>query len=152
MLASSANVNLAARIATGAEIGEAVLGSIENVIGGSAADTITASNAVNVLTGGAGGDAFVYASLNAARNGASFNPSAYDTIIDFEAFSEVGALHDTINLQAIDAIFGGANNAFSFNETPWDGQGSQFTGAGQLRYQLVTDVNGQQLTIVAGNI
>ena len=66
---------------------------------------------------------------------------------------EVGAsLHDVINLRGIDAIQGGSDNAFAFNATPWDGVGNAFTAAGQLRYQFVIDANGQEHTIVMGNV
>ncbi|MEG3146486.1 pre-peptidase C-terminal domain-containing protein, partial [Sphingomonas sp. RT2P30] len=48
--------NLDTRSATGSNVGTDVLTSIENLIGGSGADTLTGDNSDNVLTGGAGND------------------------------------------------------------------------------------------------
>ena len=50
------NVDLGAGTATGSEIGTDTLTSIEDVIGGSGADTITGSDVANVLSGGGGDD------------------------------------------------------------------------------------------------
>jgi Ca2+-binding RTX toxin-like protein len=153
-LNTASNVNLALGIASGSQIGLSVLTSIENVIGGAGNDSFTASNAVNVLTGGAGSDSFSFATLDAARNGATFSSGMRDVVTDFRetALVPAGAPHDTINLAAIDAIQGGANNAFTFNPTAWNGVGAEFTAAGQLRYQYVTDQNGVEHTIIAGNV
>ena len=149
---TASNVNLAKGLATGAEIGRSSLNSIENVIGGGADDIIRANDAVNELTGGDGADAFIFRTLAALRNGDVFDASLSDTIADFESLSEVGALHDVINLKSIDAIEGGRNNAFTFINTPWDGQGAQFSAAGQLGYQFATDAEGREITIVSGNV
>lgn len=150
-LHSPATINLALGTATGSEIGFSLLTSIENVISGTGGDSITASDAINTLTGGAGADSFNFATLNAARNGSAFNPAARDVITDFTETTS-GASHDIINLAAIDAIQSGANNAFTFNPTAWNGVGTEFTAAGQLRYQYVTDQNGIEHTIIAGNV
>ncbi|MFC0588212.1 type VI secretion system tube protein Hcp [Novosphingobium aquiterrae] len=152
-LTTANTVNLASMIATGPQLGVTALSSIENVIGGSAVDTITASAARNVFTGGGGADRFVFATLNAAANGATFVPGTGDIIKDFRSTLDgAGALHDIIDLRGIDAIQGGRDDAFVFNATPWDGTGNQFTGAGQLRYQYVFDGQGQEHTIIAGNV
>lgn len=149
---SGSKVNLAKGLATGPEIGRSVLISIENVIGGAGDDTFIANGQVNELAGGAGADTFSFLTLSAARNGEAFDPSVYDTITDFQSLAEAGALHDVINLERIDAIRGIRNNAFTLNETPWDGQGAQFTAAGQLSYQYAIDANGREITIISGNI
>ena len=74
--------------------GTDTLWGFENVVTGSGADTITASNATNVVDGGAGNDTFKFASA-AAANG--------DTIVGFQA-------GDRIDLSGIDANAGTAGN------------------------------------------
>jgi serralysin len=82
------------------------------LIGGSGDDTITGGGAADALTGGAGMDRFVF--------GASAIGSGRATITDFAG--------DLIDLSAIDAIAGGADDAFTFIGT------ARFSGvAGQLR-------------------
>ena len=49
-------VDLRAETASGSAIGNDVVQTFENVIGGSGGDSITGSSAANILTGGAGGD------------------------------------------------------------------------------------------------
>lgn len=149
---TSNTVNLINGKATGAELGRSILNSIENVIGGAAGDVITANGSVNEFTGGGGADRFEFRTLGAARNGDILDPSLLDTIIDFESAADVGAGHDVIDLRGIDAIQGGRNNAFTFVSTPWDGQGSQFTGAGQISYEYGVDAQGREVTIISGNV
>ena len=87
------------------------------VKGGAGNDRITGGLGGDVLTGNAGRDTFVYLSI---RDSGRTNASR-DTITDFK----IGA--DRINLKALDAIPGGADQAFSFI-----GEDS-FTAAGQVR-------------------
>lgn len=75
---------------TGTQSGTDALYSIENVTTGSGNDTITASNAVNVIDGGDGNDVFVFSSAAAADG---------DTIVGFET-------GDKIDLSGIDANTG----------------------------------------------
>jgi Ca2+-binding RTX toxin-like protein len=100
------------------------------------------------MTGGAGADTFLFASTSDT----GITAVARDQILDFVGTLQNGAEHDVIDLSAFDAISGGANDAFTFNATAWDGVGSQFTAAGQLRYQFVTDQNGVESTIISGNV
>ncbi len=139
LITAATNVNLAAGTATGAQVGNNSLVSIENVIGGSGADTITASTVTNVMTGGAGADRFVFTSLAAAGNGAS-----RDIITDFVQGQ------DRIDVSGIDASQVGAldlldNDAFSSVAA-----GTTFTGAGQIRY-FTQNIGGSTYTIVQGN-
>ena len=93
-----------------------------SLTGGAGADVITGRAGADLLTGNAGADRFVF--LSAADSTAL----AADSITDFVA----GA--DRIDLAAIDAIRGGANNAFS-----WIADAA-FSAAGQLRYDAATGV------------
>lgn len=86
--------NLAAGTASGTQIGTINVNTVENVVGGSAADMFTGDANANtlmggadndILTGGAGIDTFVY------------TPAfGFDTITDFVAGA--GATHDTLQL------------------------------------------------------
>ena len=80
--------------ASSAQSGSDSLRDVENVVTGSGADRITASNAANVMEGGAGNDTFTFTSA-AAANG--------DTILDFEQ-------GDKLDLSAIDANGGARGN------------------------------------------
>ena len=78
----------------------------DRLTGGSGADVLTGGRDVDVLSGGLGRDLFVYHSIA---------ESAYtgrDIILDFV----VG--QDRIDLSAIDAVRGGANNTFVWSEAP----------------------------------
>ena len=61
--------------ASSSQTGNDTIWGIENVNTGSGNDTITASNAVNVINGGAGNDTFKFTSTTAANG---------DTIVTFE--------------------------------------------------------------------
>jgi len=93
-----------------------------SLTGGAGADVITGRGGADLLTGNAGADRFVF--LSAADSTAL----AADSITDFVAGE------DRIDLSAIDAIRGGANNAFSWID------GAAFSAAGQLRYDAATGV------------
>jgi Ca2+-binding RTX toxin-like protein len=94
------------------------------IYGGSAGDTITGSSnadwifgsgGADTLRGGPGGDTFYYDDVSQST------PAAGDTILDFAA-------GDRIDVSGIDAINGGANDAFTFLG------GAAFTNhAGELR-------------------
>ena len=109
--------------------GNDTIWGIENVNTGSGKDTITASNAVNVMNGGANDDIFKFTSAAAADG---------DTIVGFEP-------GDRIDLTAIDANVGTANDQ-SF---------TLVTGAplaaGDLGVTHETR-DGEQFTVVQGNI
>ena len=97
MSAATANVTvnlgsgpLSNGTAFSSQTGNDTIWGIENVNTGSGNDTITASNAVNVMNGGAGNDTFRFTSASAADG---------DTILTFEP-------GDRIDLTAIDANIG----------------------------------------------
>jgi len=131
---AAATVNLATGTASSAQTGSDSLVSIENVIGGTGNDTITASTAQNVMTGGAGSNTFVFGSAAAAGNGVS-----RDTITDFHASGDVGSGHDVIDLSAIDGDGNLAgNDAFHFIDHSGSGPSATagFVGTGELVYYL----------------
>ncbi len=89
--------------------------------GGSGNDTLSGGNGLDVLNGGAGND--IMTGGNDADVFAFSEIGGADRIMDFNR----GA-GDKVNLAAIDAVAGGADNAFTFIGT------SAFSGsAGQLR-------------------
>ena len=114
---------------SGSQSGNDILHGIENVITGAGADTIIASDAVNVMDGGAGNDTFRFKSIAAAND---------DTIIGFEA-------GDKIDLSGIDAdsvAFG--NQAFTLTN-------SAITTIGQLAITNETRADGDY-TVVSGHV
>ena len=115
--------------ASSSQTGNDTIWGIENVNTGSGNDTITASNAVNVISGGAGNDTFKFTSTTAANG---------DTIVTFEP-------GDRIDLTAIDANTGTAGDqSFTLvNGAP--------TAAGQLGVTFETRADGD-FTVVQGNI
>lgn len=118
------------------------------ISGGAGNDTIKGGAGVDAIYGGDGADVFVFSGLT--ESGVS--DGTRDVIMDFASASENPDLHDAIDVSAIDAIQGGSNQAFSFNDVPWNGVGAQFTAAGQLSYQYVTDDVGVARTIISGNV
>ncbi|MHC2283072.1 putative delta-60 repeat protein [Bradyrhizobium diazoefficiens] len=142
-LIAGAIINLATGTASSSEIGTDSLTTIENAVGGAGQDTIAASNARNVLAGGAGNDNFVFASTAAAGTGTN-----RDQITDFAAAA------DHINLSAIDANGSQAGNPdFVFvGEIVTVVAGLGQLGRGQLGYHYETDANGISHTIVEGSV
>ncbi|MBY0381690.1 MAG: calcium-binding protein [Xanthobacteraceae bacterium] len=124
------NGSFAKGSATSTQTGNDTLWGIENVNTGSGNDTIVASNAVNVMNGGAGHDTFKFQSA-AAANG--------DTILGFEP-------GDRLDLSAIDADIGAAADQTFTLVT-----GASFTAAGQLAVSYESRADGD-FTIVEGNI
>ncbi|MCU4179765.1 peroxidase family protein [Bosea sp. BH3] len=112
------------------QTGVDTLWSVENVVTGSGNDTITASNAVNVMEGGAGNDTFRFTSVEAANG---------DTIQDFEP-------GDRLDLAAIDADRGAAGEQ-SFTIV----SGGAFTASAQLQVTYETRADGDY-TVVRGNV
>ncbi|TCR61772.1 peroxidase family protein [Bosea sp. BK604] len=109
--------------------GNDVLWNIENVATGSGNDTITASNAVNVIEGGTGNDTFRFLSTAAADG---------DTILDFEP-------GDRLDLSGIDANATQAGNqSFTLVNGP-------LTGAAQVAVTYEIRQDGDY-TIVSGSI
>ncbi len=115
--------------ASSAQSGTDTLWSIENVAAGRGDDRITASDAVNVMEGGAGNDTFRFLSAAGADG---------DTILDFQP-------GDKIDLVGIDANVGATGNqAFTLIA------GGAFTAAGQLAVIHETRADGDH-TLVVGN-
>jgi Ca2+-binding RTX toxin-like protein len=112
------------------QAGTDTLYNIENVTTGAGADVIRASNAVNVIDGGAGNDVFVFASGAAAQG---------DTIRNFET-------GDKIDLSGIDANSGMAGNqAFTLVS------GQSATAPAQIVVTYETRDDGDY-TVISGNI
>jgi Ca2+-binding RTX toxin-like protein len=135
---SVAGTTFAANRASGSSIGTDTLNSIENVIGGSGADTMIASLVRNEFTGGGGADRFVFSSLQNAGNGAANR----DLIRDF-------TLGDVIDLRGIDADqrnSAGGDQAFSFI-----GLSTGPIAGGQIGYHFEI-IGGIEHTIIEGNI
>jgi Ca2+-binding RTX toxin-like protein len=116
--------------ATSSQSGTDSLWNIENVATGSGNDTITASNAVNVMEGGTGNDTFRFLSKEGADG---------DTILGFEP-------GDRLDLSGIDANAGVAGNQ-AFTLMP----GADFTASAQLVVVYETRADGDY-TIVKGNV
>ena len=93
-----------------------------SLTGGAGADVITGRGGADLLTGNAGADRFVFLS------------AADSTVLAADSITDFVAGEDRIDLSAIDAIRGGANNAFS-----WIADAA-FSAAGQLRYDAATGV------------
>lgn len=116
--------------ATGSLIGSDTLWGIENVNTGSGNDTIIASNAVNVMIGGAGNDVFRF-NTTAAADG--------DKVLGFEP-------GDRLDFSNIDANLGTSGDQ-AFTILP----GGAFTAAGQLAVTLELRADGD-FTVIQGNI
>lgn len=112
------------------QTGSDTIWGVENVYTGSGNDTITASNAVNVMDGGAGNDTFKFHSTSAADG---------DVILLFEP-------GDRLDLSGIDANTTSAGDqAFTIVT------GAAATAAGQLAVSFESRADGD-FTIVQGNI
>ncbi|GEP12549.1 peroxidase family protein [Methylobacterium gnaphalii] len=135
---SAITANITADLGTGlagrgsvssSQSGSDTLWGIENIVTGSGDDTITASDAVNVMDGGLGADVYRFQSA-AAANG--------DTIANFQP-------GDKVDLSGIDANQGVAGNqAFTL------ATGAAFTGVGQLLVTQEHRADGDY-TVVEGN-
>ncbi len=110
--------------------GTDTISGIENVVGGIGNDEIHASNAVNILSGGAGNDTFVFGSAAAADG---------DTIADF-------SVGDKVDLSGIDfqPMVEGHQSFVLF-------AGTVFTQAGQVIISHDVRPDGE-VTLISGNI
>lgn len=116
--------------AVSSQSGTDTLWGVENVVTGSGDDTITMTNAVNVVDGGQGEDVFVFGSAAAAHG---------DTIRGFEA-------GDKIDLSGIDA-----NSAVAGNDTFTLESGQSTTAPGQIVVTHETREDGEY-TVISGDI
>lgn len=108
--------------------GDLVYG-FEHVVGSRHADTLAGDGRANHINGGGGGDTL---SGGAGNDVFMFGPedlfsAAPDLILDFRPLAAPGAERDGISLRAIDAVAGGADDAFAFIGA------AAFTAPGQLR-------------------
>jgi Bacterial Ig-like domain/RTX calcium-binding nonapeptide repeat (4 copies) len=86
--------NLATGTASGSQIGTVTMNTVENVVGGSANDTIIGDANANTLTGGAGNDILTG---GAGIDTFVYTPAfGFDTITDFTAGA--GTTHDILQL------------------------------------------------------
>ena len=133
---------MALGLATSSETGLDVLTSIENVVGGAGQDRFTAASGRNVFSGGAGNDAFVFTSTQAAGSGTN-----RDVITDFAA-------GDRIDLSGIDANGGlaGSPDFVFVGQVASVISGVGQLGRGQVGYHYETDANGIEHTIVEGSV
>ncbi len=93
------------------------------LLGGAGKDRLFGEGGADLLKGGGNKDIFVFSALSDST------PTAHDTIADFVR------MHDKIDVSAIDAVSGGADDAFT-----WIG-GTAFSGeAGQLHYSMKSGV------------
>lgn len=116
--------------ASSSQTGSDTLWGIENVNTGSGNDTIVASNAANVMDGGAGNDTFKFTTTAAADG---------DMITGFEP-------GDRIDLGEIDANTGAAGNQNFTLVT-----GAAFTAAGQIAISFESRADGD-FTVVQGTV
>jgi Ca2+-binding RTX toxin-like protein len=108
----------------------------DKLFGEDGADVLHGGFGADQLSGGAGADRFVFTNLSESGTAAS----ARDRIIDFEVAGE-----DVIDLSAIDAVAGGADNAFAF-VTAFTGAAGQLVARDGGAYSLVlADVNGDRV-------
>ncbi len=137
-------IDLDTGTASGQEIGEDRLTSIENAIGGAGNDTITANAAVNVLYGHEGQDTFVFGSVASIANG----NQGFDEIRDFN----VG---DKVDLSKLERELGRLYFDDGENSLELNGDDHKTLvklykkmidddDAGHHVLQLVTDIDGDQ--------
>jgi Ca2+-binding RTX toxin-like protein len=103
----------------------------DRLFGGEDDDVLTGGEGADLLTGGDGNDTFVYQSIADSAVG----PAGRDQIVDFLIGS------DKIDLEQIDAVQGGGDNAFNFIGT------AAFQNGGDLRA-----VAAGNNTLVSGDI
>lgn len=139
-LTDTSNLNATGNDAPGTLVGNAgnnvltARGGNDQVNGNGGNDTLTGNTGRDTLVGGEGADTFVYNSVSESRTGIAER----DVINGFDR----GA--DVIDLRGVDAISGGADDAFTFIGT------SAFSGAaGELRLQ---SLGGPNAVLVEGDV
>ncbi len=121
-------VNLALGTASGTAIGNDILQTIENIVGGSGNDALTGDGKTNVLSGGAGNDAL---DGGAGVDTADYGTSIAAIVADLAVGTASGAGSDT--LTGIENLRGGSGNDFlsgDVNRNVLDGAGGDDTLAG----------------------
>ena len=138
------HVDLVAGTIESTDVGHDTVIEIENICGGSGNDTIVADDAVNILSGGAGDDTFVFGSVEAIGK----DQGSRDKILDFD----VGDRIDLDNISRefsdiIDHTFTDAN----IRHFVLIGLQDKFAEPGQMKIQY-EDVDGVTSTLLIGNI
>ena len=131
---------LTLRLGTNGAGGETVTGNgaAELILGFNGNDTIDGNGGADVMIGGAGVDRFLF-----DDNDSGATAATRDTILDFIH------LTDKIDLSAIDAIAGGADQGFTFDSVAKAGTGLV---ANQHVGFFHTIIDGVDHTIIEGNI
>ena len=128
---SGVTVDLTAETAFGTAIGNDVVQTFENVIGGSGDDTIKGSSGVNILTGGAGDDTFIGDSGGDVIDGGTgtdildFSAAATGTHVNLAAGTTNGAFGNDTLTGIEGAIGGAATDIFT-----GDGNDNSYAGGG----------------------
>ena len=168
---ASATVNLATGLASSSQTGSDTLINVENVIGGSGANTLTGDGGDNVLTGQGGTDTLAGGSGNDTLEGGGnrdiLSGGAGNDLFVFSATGDSGTStltrdvindftqgQDHIDLSLIDARTSGAGSAGNQDFTflgEWNGVGTEFNNQAQLKYHFV-NVGGVDHTYVEGNV
>lgn len=142
---ADALIDLAAGRASSADIGNDMLTSIENAIGGSGDDIIVASDDCNELTGGAGDDIFVFRTVASIGRG-----SGRDRILDFEAGDKID-LDDIA--KGLEDIVGDAFHKDAVHRFILLGADEAFTRPGQLKFAYEPASNGPSpYAVLMGNV
>jgi Ca2+-binding RTX toxin-like protein len=137
---SGVNVNLDRGTLSGAQTGFATLSSIENVVGGSGADTLTGSTAANRLDGGAGADRIAAGAGNDTLLGGTGN----DTLTGGSGNDQFVFVANMGQDRLTDFHFG-ANNQFNANShdtLDLSGLAYHFTGFADLMAHTTDSSNG----------
>lgn len=130
------NLAIGSIVAVGDDTSVALISSIENVVGGSGDDVITADAHVNVLVGGDGNDRFVFLDIEPLQNGGSGS----DVICDFQA-------GDRIDLSEISNKM----NEYAAVKLFFAGYGSDGPHLGAVWYVFADDTDGER-TIISSHV
>jgi Ca2+-binding RTX toxin-like protein len=146
MSATSADavIDLRAGTASSNEIGDDNIDNFENVHGGSGSDLIFASETVNIFSGGAGNDTFLFGTVASLGIGHGVR----DKILDFEVGDRIDL--DDISeefAEAVDATF----DDLQIRRFVLIREQDNFTRPGELKFSYDT-FDGSPVTIIQGNI
>ncbi len=132
-------IDLGSGTASGDDIGNDTLQSVERAIGGAGDDTLIAGDTVNVLTGGDGNDVFVFESSTAG-----YGSGNRDKILDFEVGDSIKIKH--LNEEAAEVL-----EDLGFETFVLISHDAEITEPGQLRLRYES-LETRDVTIIEGNI